>query len=57
MLKASSMSGNKKNLATPHYCNGFAEGHYKDVIQLVKKLGLLVKSEEINIEVYHGERK
>lgn len=55
MLKASSVSGIRKIVATPHYCNGFADTPYKDVIQLVKKLNSLAKSEEINIEVYHGQ--
>lgn len=55
MLSMAEEDGTKKIVATPHYCKRFAETPYNKVKELVCDLNKIVKSENINIEIYHGQ--
>lgn len=55
MLSMAAENGTRKIVATPHYCKRFAETPYNEVKQNVIKLNDIVRSENINIEIYHGQ--
>lgn len=55
MLRQAVEDGTKKIIATPHFCREYAEEPYENVKELVKKLNILIKSENLNIDVYHGQ--
>lgn len=55
MLENAAKDGTRKIFATPHYCIGYGDECYKDVVKKVKEIGEEVEKKNINIKIYPGQ--
>ena len=55
MLKNAELQGTNEIIATPHFCRGYAEVEYSDIVNLTKKINKLAEDEGINVKIHHGQ--
>ena len=55
MIRNAEKDGTSKLVATPHYCRGYGEAEYCQVKKMLYDLKKVIKKENINIELFHGQ--
>ncbi|PRR81772.1 tyrosine-protein phosphatase [Clostridium vincentii] len=55
MLRNAVMDGTTEIVATPHFCRGYGETTYEEVKKIVNDFNVLIKSENINIDIHYGQ--